>query len=192
MCAHLHWDHVGWNTQLIDGSRVPTFPNAKHIISRTEYDYWDAAYRRGDPSIHCTSFEDSVLPLKKAEQIVLVDDDDRFDDGISLEPCFGHSAGHVVINIADGGIHGVVTGDVIHHQIQLRFPSMSTKADTDPNLARAHRPRRKARRERLLIAAGAFSNADHRKNRAGAAGLPLRARRLTSAGPRRIAGPSSH
>ena len=38
MCTHLHWDHIGWNTQLIDGRWVPTFPNAKHIISRTEYD----------------------------------------------------------------------------------------------------------------------------------------------------------
>ena len=139
MCTHLHWDHIGWNTQLIDGRWVPTFPNAKHIISRTEYDYWDHAYRNGDPRIHCVSFEDSVLPLKKTEQIVLVDDDHHFDDGISLEPCFGHSAGHVVVNIADAGAHGVVTGDVIHHQIQLRYPEMSTKADTDPNLARTTR-----------------------------------------------------
>ena len=139
MCTHLHWDHIGWNTQLIDGRWVPTFPNAKHIISRTEYDYWDAAYKNGSPSIHCVSFEDSILPVKKAEQVVLVDDDYKFDDGISLEPCFGHSAGHVVVNIADQGAHGVVTGDVIHHQIQLRFPEMSTKADTDPNLARTTR-----------------------------------------------------
>jgi glyoxylase-like metal-dependent hydrolase (beta-lactamase superfamily II) len=139
LCTHLHWDHVGWNTQLIDGRWVPTFPNAKHIISRTEYDFWDAAYRRGDPSIHCVSFADSVLPVKKAEQVVLVDDDFDFDGGIVLELCFGHSAGHVMVNIADQRARGVVTGDVIHHQIQLRFPSMSTKADTDPNLARKTR-----------------------------------------------------
>jgi glyoxylase-like metal-dependent hydrolase (beta-lactamase superfamily II) len=130
---------VGWNTQLIDGRWVPTFPNAKHIISRTEYDFWDAAYRRGDPSIHCVSFADSILPVKKAEQVVLVDDNYEFESGIILEPCFGHSPGHVVVNIADQGDRGVVAGDVIHHQIQFRFPSMSTKADTDPNLARKTR-----------------------------------------------------
>jgi glyoxylase-like metal-dependent hydrolase (beta-lactamase superfamily II) len=139
LCTHLHWDHVGWNTQLIDGRWVPTFPNAKHIISRTEYDFWDAAYRRGDPSIHCVGFADSILPVKKAEQVVLVDDNYQFDSGIILEPCFGHSPGHVVVNIADQGDRGVVAGDVIHHQIQFRFPSMSTKADTDPNLARKTR-----------------------------------------------------
>ena len=139
LCTHLHWDHVGWNTQLVDGRWVPTFPNAKHIISRKEYEFWDAAYRRGDPSIHCISFEDSVLPVKKAGQMAIVEDDYEFDAGVILEPCIGHSPGHVVINIADQGVRGVVTGDVIHHQLQLRFPAMSTKADTDPNLARKTR-----------------------------------------------------
>ena len=139
MCTHLHWDHVGWNTRLVDGRWVPTFPNAKYVISRTEYEYWDAAYRRGDKSVHCTSFEDSVLPVRQAEQVVVVEDDHEFEDGIVLEPCIGHSPGHVVINIASGGQRGVVTGDVIHHQIQLRFPAMSTAADTDRNLARRTR-----------------------------------------------------
>lgn len=139
MCTHLHWDHVGWNTRLIDGRWMPTFPNAKYIVSRTEYEYWDAAYRRGDPSVHVTSFEDSVLPIKRAEQIVLVEDNHAFDGGITLEPCFGHSPGHVVVNIASNGARGVVTGDVIHHQIQLRFPEMSTMADTDRDLARQTR-----------------------------------------------------
>lgn len=139
MCTHLHWDHIGWNTRLVDGRWVPTFPNARHIINRTEYDFWDAAYRRGDPSVHCTSFEDSILPLKRAEQVVLVEDDHDFDGGIVLEPCVGHSAGHVVLNIASQGARGVVTGDVIHHQIQLRFPAMSTMADADRDLARQTR-----------------------------------------------------
>lgn len=139
MCTHLHWDHVGWNTELIDGQWVPTFPNAKYIVSRTEYDYWDAAYRRGERNAHCLSFEDSILPVKRAEQIVLVDDDHEFDDGIVLEPCFGHSPGHVVVNIASEGARGVVTGDVVHHQIQLRFPAMSTMADLDRDLARQTR-----------------------------------------------------
>lgn len=139
MCTHLHWDHVGWNTRLIDGRWVPTFPNARYVVGRTEYEYWDAAYRRGDDSVHCASFEDSVLPVKRAEQIVVVADDYELETGIVLEPCFGHSAGHVVVNIASGGARGVVTGDVIHHQVQLRFPEMSTKADTDRDRARQTR-----------------------------------------------------
>ena len=139
MCTHLHWDHVGWNTRLIDGRWVPTFPNAKYIVSRAEYEFWDAAYARGDASIHCISFEDSVLPIKRAEQIVVVEEDHRFEDGIQFEPCFGHSPGHVVINLSSGGAHGTLVGDVIHHPIQLRFPAMSTTADLDRDQARQSR-----------------------------------------------------
>jgi len=38
MCTHLHHDHVGWNTQLRDGSWVPTFPNARYIISKPDFE----------------------------------------------------------------------------------------------------------------------------------------------------------
>jgi glyoxylase-like metal-dependent hydrolase (beta-lactamase superfamily II) len=39
-CTHLHVDHCGWNTRLIDGRWVPSFPNARYLFSRREYDYW--------------------------------------------------------------------------------------------------------------------------------------------------------
>jgi glyoxylase-like metal-dependent hydrolase (beta-lactamase superfamily II) len=139
MCTHLHWDHVGWNTRLLDGKWVPTFPNARYIIGRTEYDYWDARFQRGEEGIHLTSFADSVLPVMREGLAVLVDDTYELDKGLWLEPCFGHSPGHVLINLASNGAHGLVSGDVIHHRIQLAFPEMSTIADTDRALARVNR-----------------------------------------------------
>ncbi len=139
MCTHLHWDHVGWNTRLLDGKWVPTFPNARYIIGRTEYDYWDTRFQRGEEGIHLTSFADSVLPVMREGRAVLVDDDYELDKGLWLEPCPGHSPGHVLINLASNGAHGLVSGDVIHHRIQLAFPEMSTIADTDRALARTNR-----------------------------------------------------
>src|SRR5215468_3640458 len=44
MCTHLHWDHVGWNTRLVDGRLVPTFPNARYVIAKREYDHWNGVY----------------------------------------------------------------------------------------------------------------------------------------------------
>ena len=41
MCTHLHWDHVGWNTRLVDGRWAPTFPNAQYIMAKREYDHWN-------------------------------------------------------------------------------------------------------------------------------------------------------
>ncbi|NJO24196.1 MAG: MBL fold metallo-hydrolase [Sphingomonadales bacterium] len=139
MCTHLHWDHVGWNTRLIDGRWVPTFPNAKYVMARGEYEHWDGVYSRGEASVHRTAFEDSVLPIRRAEQAVLVEDDFELEKGIWLEPCRGHSPGNVVINLESKGMRAAVTGDVLHHQIQLVFPEMSTMADADKNLARKTR-----------------------------------------------------
>src|SRR5690606_41661132 len=40
LCTHLHFDHVGWNTRLVDGRWVPTFPNARCLLGRTGYEHW--------------------------------------------------------------------------------------------------------------------------------------------------------
>jgi glyoxylase-like metal-dependent hydrolase (beta-lactamase superfamily II) len=142
MCTHLHWDHVGWNTRRVDGRWVPTFPNARYIMAKREYDHWNSVYAKEQgktENMHALSFEDSVLPLVRAEKAVLVEDDFELDKGISLEPCHGHSPGHVVVNVASGGKKGVFIGDVIHHPIQLLFPDLSTRADFDQNAARVSR-----------------------------------------------------
>lgn len=142
LCTHLHWDHVGWNTRLVDGEWVPTFPNARYVMSRREYEYWDAYYTKDPGNVHRGAFEDSVVPLMRAEKAVLVDDSFEFDTGAWLEPCSGHTPGQVVMNVSSGGKSGVVTGDVIHHRIQLAEPQLTTLADTD---------REAARRSRLLL-----------------------------------------
>ena len=188
MCTHLHWDHVGWNTQLIDGRWVPTFPNAKHIISRTEYDYWDAAYRRGDPSIHCLSFEDSVIPGRRRPSrscwsMTTTDSTtaSRWSPASDTRPATSSSTSPI------SACTEPLPATSSLHQIQFRFPSMSTKADTDPNLARKTRTaliEKLARTGSLLLPAH-FPDADDRQDRASAPRLSLRARRLTNEGARR-------
>jgi len=62
-CTHLHVDHVGWNTRLVDGRLTPTFPNAKYVFSRREYEHWKQATEPGFAAIH----EDCVQPIVDAE-----------------------------------------------------------------------------------------------------------------------------
>lgn len=142
MCTHLHWDHVGWNTRRVDGRWVPTFPNARYVMAKREYEHWDAVYARDKDkpdAIHAMAFEDSVLPLMRAERAVLVADDFEIDHGVSLEPCHGHTPGHVVVNVASNDARGVVIGDVLHHPIQLLHPDLSSRADHDMNASRVSR-----------------------------------------------------
>ena len=142
MCTHLHWDHVGWNTKLVDGRWVPTFPNARYVMAKREYDHWDAVFAKEkdkNANPNALAFEDSVLPLMRAEKAVLVHDDFELDRGVSLEACHGHTPGHVVINVESDGKRGVLIGDAIHHPMQVMFPELSTRVDFDPNMSRASR-----------------------------------------------------
>ena len=141
MCTHLHWDHVGWNTRLDNGRWVPTFPNARYIMARREFEHWQAVQQRGEDSPHRLAFEDSVLPVVQTGQSVLVEDDYAFEDGLWFESAPGHTPGNVVIHARSQDDRAVFLGDVVHHQYQLMAPEWSTLACTDPVLSRETRMR---------------------------------------------------
>jgi glyoxylase-like metal-dependent hydrolase (beta-lactamase superfamily II) len=135
MCTHLHWDHVGWNTQLRDGRWVPTFPNARYIFARREWESWEALHRQTpQPQI-----VDSILPVIEARQAQFVGDDFALDDEVWLEPTPGHTAGHVSIRLSSGDANAVITGDCIHSPVQCLEPGWIMQADSDPALARTTR-----------------------------------------------------
>jgi glyoxylase-like metal-dependent hydrolase (beta-lactamase superfamily II) len=137
MCTHLHWDHVGWNTQLRDGRWVPTFPKAKYIFARTEWESFEALHRK-QPQPH---FVDSILPVMEAGQAQLVGSDFALDDEVWLEPTPGHTPGHVCVHLASQGAQAVITGDCIHSPVQCVEPGWIMRADADPTLASATRRR---------------------------------------------------
>ena len=135
MCTHLHWDHVGWNTQLRDGRWVPTFPNAKYIFARREWESFEALHRKV-PQAHLA---DSILPVMEARQAELVADDFALDDEVWLEPTPGHTPGHVCVHLASQDAEAVITGDCIHSPVQCAEPQWIMRADADPALASATR-----------------------------------------------------
>lgn len=127
ICTHLHVDHVGWNTKLKDGKWVPTFPNARYIFGGTEWDYWskfDGADMR-DP------VEDSVRPLVEQGMADLVDPTHQVTSEVWLEPTPGHTPGHMSVRISSKGQDAVITGDLLHHPIQCRYPEWDDGFDSD-------------------------------------------------------------
>ncbi|MAI14041.1 MAG: MBL fold metallo-hydrolase [Rhodospirillaceae bacterium] len=139
LCTHLHVDHVGWNTKLLDGRWVPTFPNAKYIFSRNEFELWAARYEKGETVPVPLVYEDSVLPIVEAGQAIIVEDTHQIDDGMWLEPAPGHTPGHVMLNLKSGEETALMSGDVIHHPLQLIRPEWSSRACEDPHLSAASR-----------------------------------------------------
>lgn len=144
LCTHLHTDHVGWNTRLANGCWVPTFPNAKYIFSRGEFEHF-LKLHENQPQFPVSqgSFLDSVLPIVDAGQALLVDMDHRVEGdlarGVWLESSIGHSPGHVNVHVKDGGQHGVITGDIFHHPIIFLEPDLINTGDWNPELARQTR-----------------------------------------------------
>ena len=128
LCTHLHVDHVGWNTMLVDGQWVPTFPNARYLFARTEWEHWDA---NDDETVYGPVLADSVRPVVEAGLVDLVDMDHRVCPEVCLEPTPGHTPGHVSVHIRSGGAEALITGDCIHHPVQMTRPDWCSSADVD-------------------------------------------------------------
>jgi glyoxylase-like metal-dependent hydrolase (beta-lactamase superfamily II) len=130
-CTHLHGDHVGWNTQLENGRWVPTFPNARYLIAKPEYEYWENFHAHNADHVFRTAWDDSVLPVMTAGQVDKVSTDHEVVTGVQLRPAFGHSPGNVVIDVTDGKRSALLTGDVLHHPVQIERPDWYTFFDDD-------------------------------------------------------------
>lgn len=141
MCTHLHADHVGWNTRLSNGRWVPTFANAQYLFAEAEYAHWKAQHDQAGPDapILYGSFVDSVLPVVKSGQAVMVAPDHSPTTGIHLQPTPGHTPGNVVVWVEGDSHRAVCSGDVLHHAAQLIFPDWSTRFCSDPARSRATR-----------------------------------------------------
>jgi glyoxylase-like metal-dependent hydrolase (beta-lactamase superfamily II) len=137
MCTHLHGDHVGWNTRLENGRWVPTFPNAKYLFSKKEYEYWEGVHRTTplDP------MAESVLPVIEANKAELVTSDHALDDHLRLTPTPGHTPDHFAVCAGRRGDAAVFTGDLIHSPLQARYPDLVMRVDYDPQQASVTRRR---------------------------------------------------
>ena len=138
LCTHLHVDHVGWNTMLVEGRWVPTFPQARYLMGRVEFDHWRQQREREDMT---AVFADSVAPIYEAGLAELVETDHRICDEISLMPTPGHTPGHVSVHVASEGEEALITGDFMHHPCQIARPEWSSTADSDPAEAQRTRER---------------------------------------------------
>jgi glyoxylase-like metal-dependent hydrolase (beta-lactamase superfamily II) len=129
VCTHLHADHVGWNTMLRDGKWVPTFPQARYLVSAAEYQYWRANPEHADTR---HALADSVTPIVDAGLADLVETEHRICDEISMIPTIGHTPGHVSVHIASCGEEALITGDFMHHPCQIAHPDYDLTSDSDP------------------------------------------------------------
>ena len=140
LCTHLHADHVGWNTRLLDGRWVPTFPNARYLFARQEWEHWQVAELRAEYTTD-PYYEDSMLPIMESGQTELVATDYAFDNNVWIEPWPGHTPGHVCVVVRGQGASVVLSGDIMHTALQCAEPQLNSCFCVDGEAARATRRR---------------------------------------------------
>jgi len=136
ICTHLHIDHIGWNTMRQDGEWVPTFPRARYLISRREYEHWSCDFADDE---QVAGMSDSIRPIFAHNLAQLVELDHVLCPEVRLIPTTGHTPGHVSVAVESQGERAVITGDVIHHPAQVARPDWSVRFDSDAARARATR-----------------------------------------------------
>ena len=136
LCTHLHGDHVGWNTRLENGRWVPTFPNARYLFTRADYEYFG---RHTNHPIHGPGYLDSVLPVMEHGLADLVDTEHvvehEIGTGVWLQPSPGHTPGNCMVHAQRRGDLAIFSGDTFHHPIELVRPDTLCFADEDAALA---------------------------------------------------------
>ena len=136
MCTHLHVDHVGWNTMLVDGRWIPTFPNARYLMAEKEWRYWNS---HAEEESYGPVIEDSVRPIVESGLAEFVEEDHELTSEVRLISTPGHTPGHVSVLIESEGSRALITGDCIHHPVQMTRTDWCSSADFDQDQGQATR-----------------------------------------------------
>lgn len=157
LATHLHLDHVGWNTVQVDGRWVPTFPNARYTYVEEEFAYHQGigqenaisddlahavVYEGADPDIHSQTrlvFAESLQPCLDADQVDLVPMNHTVTNGVRYVSTPGHTKFHHSVMVESRGQSAFITGDFIHHPVQIARPRWSSRGDFERAISADHR-----------------------------------------------------
>ena len=161
VCSHIHVDHVGWNTRLVDGRWDITFRNAQYVLPLADRDYWDPRVTHTSPGeigqyINGPMFDDSVRPLMDAGRVVWAEDGYELEPGLNLHSFPGHTPGSMALKVRSNGTKAMFVGDLVHHPAQIYNPDWNSQFCEDGERAKLSRRRmlkEAVRTEALVIPA---------------------------------------
>jgi len=124
--THLHNDHAGGNTILVDGEAVPTFPRATYCVQRREWA--DASYP--DERTRATYLPDNLQSL--VPQLRLLNGDERLTPSVRCLVTRGHTRAHQSVLVESGGQRALFLGDLAPFTVHLERLAWITAFDTEP------------------------------------------------------------
>ena len=157
--THLHADHVGWNVDYTGAAPAPTFPKARYLVPRLDWEH----FTRPEIIGSAPQVTNSVVPLEAMGVLDLVDTEHVITGEVRMLTAAGHTPGHMVVDITSQGQRAMVVGDLLHSKAQVARPEWTAGVDTDQEASRRNRERilDQAEAENIVIAAGHFHPDDH-------------------------------
>jgi len=107
--THLHFDHAGGSTTIVDGKLVPTFRNARYYVQKKQ---WELSQSPTDKD-RGSFMRDDFMPLKEHGVLELVDGEFEIFPGIELLVCNGHTSAQQLAKVSDGGTTMLFCCDLI-------------------------------------------------------------------------------
>jgi glyoxylase-like metal-dependent hydrolase (beta-lactamase superfamily II) len=154
LITHMHADHVGGCTVDVDGRPVPVFKNARHVIQRRDWAFFQSPETKsGRPHISLCAD-----PIEEAGLLDLIEGSQSISAGISTLLTPGHTAGHQSILVSSGDEKAIILGDASHSAVQIIHPDWSPRFDANPELSTRTRVELfdRIEQEGLTIAAGHY------------------------------------
>ncbi|MEO8232160.1 MAG: MBL fold metallo-hydrolase [Ignavibacteriota bacterium] len=118
LLTHLHFDHTGGSTKLENGKLVPTFPNAKYLVQKKNFEWAMNPSDRDKGSY----IKDNFVPLVKEGVLTLIDGEIDYDENISFKIINGHTFSQQMIKISDSSNTVLYCADLIPFVSQIRIP----------------------------------------------------------------------
>jgi glyoxylase-like metal-dependent hydrolase (beta-lactamase superfamily II) len=116
LLTHLHMDHVGGASHLDGDQAVASFPNARFVVQRQEWE--DAVTNRSHMR---TSYKpENLAPLEATGRLVLLDGDAEVAPGVSVRVTGGHTRAHQCVRFQSQGEGAVFLADVCPTPAHLR------------------------------------------------------------------------
>jgi glyoxylase-like metal-dependent hydrolase (beta-lactamase superfamily II) len=116
--THLHFDHCGGNTRVEKDKVVASYPNAKYVVQRGEFEHAKNPNERDRASY----FLENYVPIEAAGKLALLEADRALAPGVELIRVPGHTANMQCVKLTGGGKTAFFFADLVPTAAHLPLP----------------------------------------------------------------------
>jgi glyoxylase-like metal-dependent hydrolase (beta-lactamase superfamily II) len=130
--THAHYDHFAGVTSKADGTYSPTFPRARYLLGRADWETPEMQKALGERD---SAESVSLGVLRTADLLELVVREKRLSSDVTALAAPGESPGHQIVRVHSDGQTLYCLGDLFHHAVEVEdIRLMSNWCDAPTNM----------------------------------------------------------